>query len=274
MFRALGAVIAMATAPAGAMPDTAPQSAPTRPALTDRQPALTTDVLADGTHWRLWTEHGAIHVWRPQKFRPRSAGTVIYLHGYWNDTDSAWSDHRLVDQFAASRRNALFIVPESPFDDSEGVFWTSLDHLLKRVTHAVKVPLPDGPVVVVGHSGAFRTIVPWLSFKRLDEVILLDGFYNQQEQFLSWLTQVPGHEANRLILVSWETRDRATALCARAPGCATAPRIPDALTELDHQQRNAQLLHIISQYEHMALVTDGKVIPLLLEMSPLKAVRT
>lgn len=38
-------------------------------------------------------------------------------------------------------------------------------------------------------------------------------------------------------------------------------------------ERNAQLLHIVSEYEHMALVTDGKVIPLVLEMSPLKAVR-
>jgi len=37
------------------------------------------------------------------------------------------------------------------------------------------------------------------------------------------------------------------------------------------KERRAKLLYIRSQFEHMAIVTSGKVIPLLLKVTPLKS---
>ena len=37
------------------------------------------------------------------------------------------------------------------------------------------------------------------------------------------------------------------------------------------RERTAKLLYIRSQYEHMSIVTSGKVIPVLLHLTPLKA---
>ena len=111
-----------------------------------------------GTHWRLGTSRGVVHVWKPQGFRPSSAGTVLYVHGYYTNVDQAVEDHKLLTQFQASGRNALFIAPEAPSWNGEDVFWPDLDALLAEVTRLSGVTIPAGPLVVVGHSGAYRTV--------------------------------------------------------------------------------------------------------------------
>ena len=57
---------------------------------------------------------GAVHVWVPAGYDRETAGTVIYVHGYWTDADGAWRDHELARQFKASHQNAMFIVPDAP----------------------------------------------------------------------------------------------------------------------------------------------------------------
>ena len=47
-------------------------------------------------HWRIATAQGAVHVWVPEGYDRESAGTVIYVHGYYTDADGAWRDHLLV----------------------------------------------------------------------------------------------------------------------------------------------------------------------------------
>src|SRR6266571_4841674 len=90
-------------------------------------PAMTTLLLAfalwgrvsGGEHWRIQTDHGPVHVFRPQGYDARAAGTLVYVHGLYADVDTAWRDHRLAEQFVASNRQALFIVPEAPTDGGE-----------------------------------------------------------------------------------------------------------------------------------------------------------
>src|SRR5262249_53178391 len=130
-----------------------------------------------GAHWRIMTEHGPVHVFRPQGYDSRAAGTLVYVHGLYTDVDAAWRDHRLADQFAAANVQALFIVPEAPMSGGENLRWTSLDELLVAVHEKTGLARPPGPVVVVGHSAAYRTIVAWLGCGRVKHVILVDALY-------------------------------------------------------------------------------------------------
>ena len=47
--------------------------------------------------------------------------------------------------------------------------------------------------------------------------------------------------------------------------------MPPALADFTRRERGAKLLYIRSQFEHMAIVTSGRVIPVLLRVTPLKA---
>jgi len=47
--------------------------------------------------------------------------------------------------------------------------------------------------------------------------------------------------------------------------------MPSSLGDFTRRERGAKLLYIRSQFEHMAIVTGGKVIPMLLRVTPLKA---
>jgi len=47
--------------------------------------------------------------------------------------------------------------------------------------------------------------------------------------------------------------------------------MPGSAGGFSKREKNARLLYIRSQYEHMGIVTSGKVIPVLLHLTPLKA---
>ena len=114
---------------------------------------------------------------------------MVYVHVYYTHVDEAWQEHKLAQQFAASRRNALFVAPEAPAAPEEEQSWTSLRRLLNTVFRAARVGAPPGPIVVVGHSGAYRTLVGWLDEPSLHQLILVDALYGNEPDFLDWLKQ-------------------------------------------------------------------------------------
>jgi len=220
------------------------------------------------------TPRGIVHVWRPSAYDAKRAGIVVYVHGYFTHVDQAWREDRLAEQFQASGRNALFIVPEAPASPRQRVRWKNLPTLLHTAATASGLRLPRGPIVAVGHSAAFRTIVNWLPEPRLRCVLLLDGLYRDERQFDSWLRSAPGHESHRLVLVADETTRESEGLARRFPSALLMDHIPDDLEELTPDDKLAPLLVLRSQYEHMAIVTSGRVIPLLLGLAPLPALMT
>lgn len=227
--------------------------------------------LGGGVHQRLGTRNGPIHLFRPARYDRRTAGIVIYLHGYYVHADAAWREHRLGEQFAASRRNALFIVPEAPASGDEASYWTNVRRLLTTVMRRARLQRPGGPLVVVGHSGAYRSIVPFLVEPTLRHVILLDALYGNEGDFREWLGRSP---QNQMTLVVKGTAKWADPFVRGIPEAVSVPRIPDAIEDLTDEQRAAKLLHLASQYGHFELVTEGKVLPLLLRRTPLPAIRT
>jgi hypothetical protein len=254
-------------------PDAVPLAEPDRTASPWSQTPFT--VLAEGAveekrtaggrHLRIGTARGSVHVWFPPGYAAPTAGIAIYVHGYYTNVDQAVVDHDLIGQFRASRRNAVFIVPEAPAWNGEAVWWTDLGELLEEVQLRARFPLPRGPVVVAGHSGAIRTVLAWLDHPRLRELLLMDALYRGEDALAAWLEAEP--ERHRVILVGQETGPRTESwLAERGASVVLLPQVPAAIAPRD---RAARVMYLRSQYDHMGLVTTGRVLPLLLGVTGL-----
>jgi hypothetical protein len=229
------------------------------------------DTVAGGKHWRIKTSAGAVHVWVPPGYNRETAGTVVYVHGYWTDADGAWKNHNLAKQFKASRQNALFIVPDAPASNEEGVNWPSLKELRKAVSRA-NIVLPDGPVIVMGHSGAFRTIMQWVDHKLIAQIILLDAMYAGQSAFDDFIAEGKRADQHKLVVVGAGTAESSASFIKKYKFAASREKMPASYGDFTKREKRAKLLYIRSQYEHNAIVTSGKVIPVLLRLTPLGSV--
>lgn len=198
----------------------------------------------EAAHHRFVTPHGSVHVWQPQGYDAETAELVVYVHGYYVDADGAWTEHRLADQFAASGRNALFVVPEAPAGDDQGVAWPRLDALLAAV-RAEGIAVPKGPAAAVAHSGGYRTVLPWLRGDAIDAVVLVDGMYGGEAQLKAWLAE---DDARRLVFASSTTAERTRQFVEGAG---------DAVRD--------QIVVVPTQAGHMELITDGRALPSLIQ---------
>jgi hypothetical protein len=226
---------------------------------------------AGGEHLRVETGLGPLHVWRPEDFDPRTAGTVVYIHGYYTSVDQTWTDDHLATQFGDSGRNALFIAIEAPQSNAEEVSWKSLEDLLRTVEDRTPFPLPRGPLVVVSYSGGYRTVLLWLRDPRVQQIILLDGLYAGQAEFRSWLSRSSSAKPHRLVLASIDTWRQSYRFARRTSGTALRRSIPATASTFSPRETRARLLYLRSQYEHGEIISSGKVIPVLLQDSPLRA---
>jgi hypothetical protein len=240
------------------------------PAWARKDPDVQHDTEADGDHWRIRTPKGAIHVWRPPGYDEATAGIVVYVHGHDIHVDEAWREYHLARQFRRSKQNAVFIVPEAPADNDEAVRWASLQELLQVVRDKTRAPLPDGELVAFGHSGAFRTIASWLDNRRLYYIILLDALYGEQDKFRTWLEAAKGHEYHTLVVIASHTLDRASDFVSGFKGVVKRVGLPQDFSGFTRAQKLARILFVRSEIDHMELVTNGKIIPLLLRLTPLK----
>ncbi|MGC4115005.1 MAG: hypothetical protein QM765_10425 [Myxococcales bacterium] len=258
-----------------AKPQTVPAANPVAPAAApaaggaEEPAAIIRDLVAGGTHWRVPTDRGPIHVWKPAGYDGKTAGVLVYLHGYYTNVDEAWRLHRLAEQFRASRRNALFVVPEVPVGINDPVRWGTLEFLFETVLKQAGIEVPAGPVSAMGHSGAFRTLLAWLNSPRLEQIILLDGLYNAEDMFLAWLKAEvkPPAASHRMVVVGFETMERSLNFLTNLPEALYRENIPETGARFQRRERLAKLLYVHSQFDHMGLVTDGRAIPVLLRLT-------
>ncbi len=227
------------------------------------------DTVAGGKHWRIMTPSGAVHVWIPENYDRATAGTVVYVHGYWIDADGAWSTYELAKQFKKSHQNALFIVPDAPQNNDDNVKWPALKDLRKAVSRA-NIHLPDGPMVVMGHSGAFRTIMQWVDHRLVDQIILLDAMYAGESAFDEYIGSGKHADDHKLIVIGAGTAQDSSAFAKKYKFAVAREKLPDTVSGFTKRERGAKLLYVRSQYEHMQIVTSEKVIPMLLHLTPLK----
>ena len=233
---------------------------PLPPELVDPKAAYLADLVAQGRHWRIDTDNGPVHVWVPHGFDAATAQTVVYVHGYWQDADAVWIEHRLPEQFALSGANAMFVVPEAPRGKWDRVLWPTTQALLAEVTRSIGEPLPKGRVAVVGHSGAYRTVIQWLADPEVDTVVLLDAAYVDVLPYRDW---VRGAKTRRFINVSIDTIRWSNWLHRWLPSTLTIEPFPRELTD---KIKNARILYVKSDIGHWPLVTEGVALPQMLRL--------
>lgn len=240
-------------------PDGAPDADPRAP---DAASPLTLAVR-HGDSKRIDGPAGAIRVWRPAGYRPETAATVVYVHGYYADVDTAWRDYQLPEQFAASAVNAVFIAPEAPNGKRQQVQYRDLGELIRTVEDALGEPRPSGPLIVIGHSGAYRTLLTWIDYPPIDTVILVDALYGNMDEFKTWLAEGAGR---RLVTVGDDTLSWTEDYAREIPDTVVVDRLPPTMDLWPPEARTARHLYVRSQYGHMTQVTGDVVLPMLLRL--------
>ena len=235
------------------------------PAPADAHP-LTVAAKA-GRHLRIDGPHGPIHVWIPPGFRPDTGATIIYIHGYFDDADSAFTGHHLPEQFAMSALNAMFIVPEAPVAQKIPVNYPNLGELIRTVEDQAGTPRGMALTAVVGHSGAFRTIDSWLDEPLVDEIVMIDAMYANEEQIEAWLRASP---RRKLITVAEDTLQWNEQLLHDMPDTFVVDRVPPTYDTWPPEAKTARVVYVRAQYWHMPLVMDGIVLPSVLRLLPVE----
>lgn len=223
--------------------------------------------LAAARHVRIDGPRGPIHVWIPASYRAETGATVIYVHGYFDDADTAWTGHQLAQQFALSALNALFIVPEAPVAQKLPINYPDLGELLRLVEDATGATRGAALTAAVGHSGAFRTLQAWLDEPLLDQLVMIDAMYGDEDAIVGW---VRASQRHRLIFVGEDTLLGTEAVAEKLPDTLTIDRVPPTYDTWPAAAKTARSVYIRAQFMHMPLVTDGIVLPSLLRLLPVE----
>ncbi|HEX3760905.1 MAG TPA: hypothetical protein VHW23_19545 [Kofleriaceae bacterium] len=239
---------------------------PAPPAVVDPR-AVIAGAVAAGRHVRIDGPRGPIHVWIPASYHADTGATVVYVHGYFDDADTAWTGHQLAQQFALSALNALFVVPEAPVAQKTPINYPDLGELLRLVEDASGVARGAGLTVAVGHSGAFRTLQTWFDEPLLDQVVMVDAMYGDEDAVVGWLRASPRH---RLIFVGEDTLLATESVADKLPGTVTVNWFPPTYDTWPAAARTARSVYVRAQYAHMPLVTEGIVLPSLLRLLPVE----
>jgi hypothetical protein len=226
--------------------------------------------LFGGLHYRIQSRQGVLHVWKPRGFRRKKGGVVVYVHGYRSSADKSFKQRGLVEQFAKSRQNALFIIADGPASKEQRVKFPALGKILHLVARYARIHMPHGHIVAIGHSAAYRTIVNWLDYRYLDHIVLVDALYGRVKQFKRWMTEHKYKDWHKLIVISHDTLEQTARFLNAFKYVVKLRRFPGKWSEFSKRQRRARLLFIRSQFGHSQLVTSKRVIPLLLRLTRLQ----
>lgn len=161
---------------------------------------------------------------------------VVYVHGYYDTAASSIDKYKIPEQI---RTDATLIIPEAPKGNSQSVHFPDLDELV------LAAGVPNASVMALGHSGAYRTLRPWLKSSRLKHVVLLDALYAGSKEFEAW-ARVPGHQID---IVGQDTASASRSLASKLG----VPYYPAK--------------------SHMGIVKDGVFIPKFIASSKLLAGR-
>jgi hypothetical protein len=226
-----------------------------------------TAAVAAGRHLRIDGPRGPIHVWIPPGYHADTGATIIYLHGYYDGVDSAWTGHMLPEQFAMSALNALFIAPEAPVAAKTPINYPDLGEVLRIVEDKAGVVRGGALTAVIGHSGAFRTIDHWLDEPLVDQIIMIDSLYADQDEIAAWYRSSPRH---RIVFVGEDTLLWTEELARDIPETVILDRIPLTYDQWPPETKTARSVYVRSQYYHMPLVMEGNTIPQLLRLLPVE----
>ncbi len=214
----------------------------------------------------------SVAVFIPKGFKQtKNVDLVIYFHGWNNNIDSACAQFKLIEQFAESNKNALFIFPEGPKDapDSFGGRLEEKDGLNNLVNDVLKYLKEKkktkhtnvGKIILAGHSGAYRVIAFCLMqgglTKNISDVFLFDALYGQTEKYAYWIDHYKGRFIN-IYTDSGGTKNETENLMADLDGWKI-PYFKTTETDLELKElKKHRLIFIHSDLEHNGVIAERK----------------
>jgi hypothetical protein len=147
------------------------------------------------------------------------------------------------------------------------VNYPSLSQLIRIVEDQAGVSRGMALTAVVGHSGAFRTIGAWLDEPLVDQLVMIDSMYANEERIEAWFRASSRH---RLITVGEDTLQWNEQFLHDIPGVFVLDRVPQSWQTWPEEARTSRAVYVRAQYAHMPLVTEGNVLPALLRLLPVE----
>ena len=121
-------------------------------------------------------------------------------------------------------------------------------------------------MMVIAHSGAYRTVVEWLQHPKLKQVVLLDALYGGDKEFQEW-TESTALSGKQLVMVGFDTAIRTEWFLRKHPNAVKLDDVPYVYDRLP--QPNAPVVYLNSErFDHMSIITEGRVLPYLLHTLP------
>ena len=137
---------------------------------------------------------------------------VVHFHGWYNTVAGTLNSFRLIEQFVASGRNAVLVVPEGPhnapdsfggkLEDPEGFkrFMAEVVATLRERAEFKQKHFTIGNIILSGHSGGYRVMSAIVDRGGLSasvkEIWLFDALYAEADKFLAWSDKQHGRLLN------------------------------------------------------------------------------
>ncbi len=144
-----------------------------------------------------------VAIFIPKNFRATDkVDFVVHFHGWMNTVASTLTNYQLVEQFSASGKNAILLVPEGPHNapDSFGGKLEDTNGFKNFMAEAVekigasgalaKTNFEIGNIIISGHSGGYHVMAAILDHggisDKIKEAWLFDALYGGTENFVAW----------------------------------------------------------------------------------------
>jgi len=127
---------------------------------------------------------------------------IVHFHGWSNTVAGTLEQFKLVEQLAASGKNAVLLVPQGPrnaldsfggkLEDTNGfrAFMNEAVEKLRASGALARTNFEIGRIILSGHSGGYHVMAAILDHGGLSEKIreawLFDALYGGTENFVAW----------------------------------------------------------------------------------------
>lgn len=212
---------------------------------------------------------------------------VIHFHGWYNSVAGALKQFQLIEQFCASGRNAVLVVPEGPRDapdsfggkleDQDGFrrFMEETVATLRQQGDLKRRDFVPGNIILSGHSGGYRVMAAILDRGGLagtvKEVWLFDGLYAEAGKFLAWWDREGGRFIN-IYTDGGGTKDQSEAMMARLQQHGTPFLAADDQQVTPAGLRAGRLIFLHTTLGHNDVLEKRRTFGQFLETSCLEAI--
>ena len=232
----------------------------------------------------------SVGIFVPKGFRRTDkVDFVVHFHGWRHHVENTFGEYHLVPQFADSKRNAILVVPQGPYDAPDS-FDGKMDDTngFKRFMEDVRATLqtdgivgtePIGDIILSGHSGGYGAMSPILAHggmnDHIKEVFIFDALYAGTENFMSWFDHYPHRRMINIYTLHGGTKEETEKLIAavkeRKPPVSCIAGNEEKITSAD--LKKYQLIFIFTKLEHDQTLFEHKSFQQFLETSRLPSIR-